>query len=308
LLEARLGAATARRRLAMETSHAVRVFGGGINFFHPENWYSLAKLIRFALRAVGLYRRAQRNALDIRIRYNDVTLARLPAAFDGYTLLHLSDLHVDMSDAIVPRLIETVAALEYDACVLTGDYRAATSGPIEPALDGMRRLCAVLRRPLYGVLGNHDSISMLPALESIGIRFLMNESVRIEREGAALVLAGVDDPHYFRADDLERACAGSASVTTSILLSHTPEIYRRAAAAGFDLMLCGHTHGGQICLPGGIPITLDADLPRRFGRAAWRYDRLQGYTSVGCGTSIVDVRINCPPEITLHRLRCAELP
>jgi len=89
----------------------------------------------------------------------------------------------------------------------------------------------------------------------------------------------------------------------SLLLSHTPEPYRRAAEAGFDVMLCGHTHGGQICLPGGVPITLDARIPRRFGRGAWRYGRMAGYTSPGVGTSIVDVRINCPPEITLHRLR-----
>src|SRR4029453_13562454 len=88
----------------------------------------------------------------------------------------------------------------------------------------------------------------------------------------------------------------------SILLSHTPEIYRQAAHAGFDLLLSGHTHGGQICLPGSIPITLDSVLPRRMGAGAWRYRDMIGYTSVGAGSSIVAVRFNCPPEITLHRL------
>ncbi|HSD96826.1 MAG TPA: hypothetical protein VLB06_06745, partial [Sulfuricaulis sp.] len=90
-----------------------------------------------------------------------------------------------------------------------------------------------------------------------------------------------------------------------ILLSHTPEAYRNAAHAGFRLMLCGHTHGGQICLPGGIPIITDADCPRALVAGPWMYHGLIGYTSVGAGASIVDVRLNCPPEITLHRLRCA---
>ncbi|MGB8084572.1 MAG: metallophosphoesterase, partial [Pseudolabrys sp.] len=86
----------------------------------------------------------------------------------------------------------------------------------------------------------------------------------------------------------------------------TPEIYRQAAHAGFDLLLSGHTHGGQICLPGSIPVTLDSVLPRKFGVGVWRYHEMAGYTSAGVGSSIVTVRLNCPPEITLHRLRCAE--
>jgi hypothetical protein len=91
----------------------------------------------------------------------------------------------------------------------------------------------------------------------------------------------------------------------SILLSHTPEAYRRAAHAEYNLMLCGHTHGGQICLPGGLPVLTDTASPRRFARGAWCYHGMIGYTSAGAGTSIVDVRLNCPPEVTLHRLRCA---
>jgi uncharacterized protein len=86
------------------------------------------------------------------------------------------------------------------------------------------------------------------------------------------------------------------------LLSHTPEIYERAAQAGFGLMLSGHTHGGQICLPGSIPIVLEADLPRAFAGGAWRHAGMAGYTSVGAGSCLVPVRINNRPEITLHKL------
>jgi uncharacterized protein len=91
----------------------------------------------------------------------------------------------------------------------------------------------------------------------------------------------------------------------SILLSHTPEVYQQAAHAEFDLLLSGHTHGGQICLPGRIPLSLDSVLPRRFGAGPWRYHDMQGYTSVGAGCSIVPARFNCPPEITIHYLRAS---
>jgi predicted MPP superfamily phosphohydrolase len=104
-------------------------------------------------------------------------------------------------------------------------------------------------------------------------------------------------------DNIEKAASGMPHDEFSILVSHTPEIYRQAAHADFDLLLSGHTHGGQICLPGGIPITLDSTLPREFGSGPWKYHGMIGYTSAGAGTSIVPARFNCPPEITLHHLR-----
>ena len=146
---------------------------------------------------------------------------------------------------------------------------------------------------------------MVPDLEALGIRVLLNECVAINRGEASIYLAGVDDAHFYRADDIEKAAAGIPQGCVSVLLSHTPEIYNQAARAGFDLMLSGHTHGGQICLPGEIPITLDAVLPRSFGSGAWTYGEMAGYTSVGAGSSVVPVRFNCPPEITLHELHSA---
>jgi predicted MPP superfamily phosphohydrolase len=143
---------------------------------------------------------------------------------------------------------------------------------------------------------------MVPGLEEMGIRVLINESEAIRRGEERIHLAGIDDAHYYRVDNIEKAAAGMDGAF-SILLSHTPEIYRQAAHAGFRLLLSGHTHGGQICLPGSIPITLDSVLPRRLGSGAWKYHDMIGYTSVGAGSSIVPVRINSRPEITLHRLQ-----
>ncbi len=112
-----------------------------------------------------------------------------------------------------------------------------------------------------------------------------------------IYLAGIDDAHYYRVDNIEKAASEIPNDGFSILLSHTPEIYRQAAHAGFDLLLSGHTHGGQICLPGSIPITLDSYCRGTWARGLEIHD-MMGYTSVGVGSSIVPVRINCPPEIT----------
>lgn len=306
ILEERLGHRYARQRLGVETDHHARVFGGGLNFFHIENWYSFHSLIRNTLKFTGLYWRGLKNSERIRITRNSVRLPGLPAGFDGLTLLHISDMHVDMNSGAMLRLIELLQEVDYDICVLTGDYRGATFGSFRETLDGLAQVCAHLKEPVYGVLGNHDSIQMVPAMEDMGIRMLLNESVIIEQDNEHLHLVGIDDAHYFRVDNIEKATAEVPHDECSVLLSHTPEIYRLAANADFDLMLSGHTHGGQICLPGGIPITIDSKLPRNMASGSWSYKNMAGYTSVGVGSSIVPVRFNCLPEITLHHLQSTE--
>ena len=302
-LEQRLGRVHAKQRLGIETDHEAQMFGQGINFFHIENWYSVHSVIRNTLKLAGLYERGKRNAERIFVRHNDVWFAELPALFDGFAILHISDMHVDMNEVAMRHLAELVSDLRYDACVLTGDFRGKTFGPFEATLDGVSRVRAHLKQPVYGVLGNHDTILMVPGLEAMGIRMLLNESEAILRDDQRIDIAGIDDAHFFRVDNIEKAASQIPDGEFSILLSHTPEIYRQAAHAEFNLLLSGHTHGGQICLPASIPITLDSVLPRRMGAGAWQYHNMIGYTSVGAGSSVVAVRFNCPPEITLHTLR-----
>jgi len=304
-LERRLGRLHARQRLGIETDHEAQIFGQGLNFFHIENWYYSHFLIRNFLKLTGLYWRGKKNAERVAIRYNDISFEALPREFDNFTILHISDMHVDLNHGSMKRLMELLAGLSYDVCVLTGDFRGATFGPFTAALEGLARVRAHLKDPIFAVLGNHDTIRMVPGLEEMGIRLLLNESDVLARGKEHIYLAGIDDAHYYRVDNIEKAASEIPLGAFSILLSHTPEIYRQAAHAGFDLLLSGHTHGGQICLPGSIPITLDSVLPRRMGAGPWKYGAMAGYTSVGVGSSIVPVRINCPPEITLHRLHCA---
>ncbi len=303
-LIARIGAEHVTKRLEIEAHREHQLFGQGRLFFNLENWLTAPLILRPGLKLLGLYARARREADHVRVRENIVTSPRLPAAFDGFTILHISDLHVDLSEHALRHLISFVGDLSYDICVLTGDYRGQTYGPYQRATDGVGELCAKLRGPVFGILGNHDSIRMTPALEAMGIRMLFNEGETITRGDASIHLAGVDDPHFYRADDIPKVAAQIPQDAFAILLSHTPETYEEAAEHGFDLMLSGHTHGGQLCLPGGYAIKLEALLPRRMGNGAWWYKNLAGYTSVGVGTSLLPVRLNCPPEVTLHRLAC----
>jgi len=302
-LERRLGPLHARQRLGIEADHEAQVFGQGLVFFNLENASLAPAIIEGVLKLSGLYWRARKNSERVTVRHNEMQFAALPEAFDGYTILHISDMHVDMSEAAMRHVSELVDGMQYDLCVLTGDYRGKTFGPFDAALDGVAKVRAHLRQPVYGVLGNHDTIQMVPALEAMGIQMLLNECEVIARGDQRIYLAGVDDAHFYRVDNIEKAAAQIPRDVFSILLSHTPEIYRQAAHANFDLMLCGHTHGGQLCLPGAIPIKLEAVLPRRMGAGLWQYHKMRGYTSVGAGSSVVPVRLNCPPEITLHRLR-----
>jgi uncharacterized protein len=302
-LERRLGRLHARQRLGIEKDHEAQIFGQGLNFFHIENLTLSHSLIRAMLMLTGLYWRGARNAGKVELRHNRVASPDLPKPFDGFTILQLSDLHADMSEPAMRRVADLLGEINYDICVLTGDYRAKTFGTYAEALSGTARICERIKGPVFGVLGNHDTIRMVPALEQMGIRMLLNESEAIERGGFRVHLAGIDDAHFYRMDNIEKAAQGFAHDEFSILISHTPEIYRQAAHADFNLLLAGHTHGGQICLPGGIPITLDSVLPRSMGAGSWKYHDMIGYTSVGAGASIVPVRFNCPPEITVHHLQ-----
>ena len=209
-LEARLGPLHARQRLGIETDHEAQVFGQGLTFFHLENWYSAPAIIRFALKLTGLYWRARQNAERILVRRNEVRFAELPAVFDGFTILHISDLHVDMNEVAMDHLTELVGGMQYDLCVLTGDYRGKTFGPFEATLAGLAKVRAELHGPIYGVLGNHDLIQMVPAMEAMGIRILLNECEAIARGDQRIYLAGIDDAHFYRVRQHRKGCVANS--------------------------------------------------------------------------------------------------
>lgn len=301
-LEERLGPLHARQRLGMENDYESQISTNGTSLFE----HLAPAIIPTALKLTGLYSRACRNAEQILVRQNEMQFARLPTHFDGFTILHISDLHADISEGAMRNLIRLVGDLRYDICVLTGDYRGKNLGPCDAAMKWVDELRAQLTTPIFGVLGNHDTIQMVPLMESMGIRVLLNECEAIFRADQRICLSGIDDAHFYGMHNIEKAVAHRSTGDFSILLSHTPEVYRQAAHADFDLMLSGHTHGGQICLPGGIPITLQAKLPRRLGAGIWQHHTMTGYTSMGVGSSVLPIRLNCFPEVALHTLRLGD--
>ncbi|WP_295430368.1 metallophosphoesterase [uncultured Thiodictyon sp.] len=304
-LAGRLGAALVRMRRGLEQDYRDSIGAHRYRFLGLERYRLTHLLIELGVRGSGLSARGRRNATTLTLVERTVPIAALPGPFDGLRILHLSDLHLDLDASILQAIIDRVRPLDYDLCVLTGDYRAWTIGPFEPALAALARLRPHLHGPVYGTLGNSDSIEMVPPIEALGIRLLMNESLPIERGGERVFLAGIDDPNRYRTHNLEAAAAAIPPDAPAILLAHAPEPFRAAASLGFALMLCGHTHGGQICLPGGFALIGHSRAPHWVRAGAWRWRQMQGYTSRGAGSSIIAARFNCPPEVTIHCLRRA---
>lgn len=261
----------------------------------------------------------QSNALDLQVTYNTLSIPDLPDELQGFRILHLSDLHIDAHPQFGDIMAATIGHLDADLTVITGDFRSRTFGSCANTVDMMEKLAPNIPgvgHTCYGILGNHDSITLVPELERMGIEMLVNESVRVETGARAMLLAGVDDPYSYRAADLDaclQRCKGRPeshySVTKpdlqtqlGIALVHTPELAEQAAAAGFALYLTGHTHGGQVCWPWGKPVDPEMGINHAHLSGRWQLGQMPGYTSRGSGTSIVDVRFFCPPEVTLHTL------
>lgn len=289
-------------RLMQQARKTAHLLHQGEGIFRLERYIPLDSLVSFGLAVTGLGLLTRRNFLNVRLTTREWTLPHLPVAFEGFRLLHLTDLHLDLDAALTPVIERQVRSVAHDAAVVTGDFRNKTDGDYQPCLRETGRVIRALAPQRWGILGNHDFIEMVPSLESAGLPMLLNEMATIERHGQKLWIAGIDDPHFYKTHDLEKVSAAAPPDACMILLSHSPEIYAEAEPFGFDLQLSGHTHGGQLCLPGGIPLVLPCKVDRQFVRGAWRHGRLQGYTSPGTGSCGVAARLNCPPEITLHIL------
>ena len=254
-----------------------------------------------------IYRRGVRNALDIRLECREFFFADLPTAFDGYRMLHITDPHFGSLDGIAESLVALVAGIEADICIFTGDYSGARRKEFDHVTTPLRDVLAgvTVSDGAFATLGNHDSVKLVEPLEQLGIRILVNESVAIERGSAVIHLTGLDDVHYFYTPKAQEAL-WSAPTGFKIALVHSPEIAAAAANAGFAFYLAGHTHGGQICLPGGQPILTNMRRGRRAHAVGqWRHGDMIGYTSRGAGVALLPLRFNSVGEVTLITLKRA---
>ncbi len=255
------------------------------------------------LKIIGLYKLGIENAKRIEVKTLSLVISGLPDHFNGYKILHLSDLHIDAIMGLEDIIIEKIKSLDYDLCVITGDFRKQTTGGFKQILPAIEKLQKAIKAT-YGtlaILGNHDTFRMVDRLEEFGIRFLVNETVAIEKEGQTIHITGTDDTFYYYSDEAINALENQTD-GFKLALSHTSELSDVATKNGYQLYLCGHTHGGQICLPHGIPVIAHQKGGKKFIKGLWQVNGLKGYTNPGVGVSGIPLRYNCPPQIVLISL------
>ena len=287
------------RRVAMEARPAGRKWRG-----HARGQlYRTAHHVHNLFRPTRLFRWGAARALGLEMTELTVSQPDLPRAFDGYRILHLTDLHLDNLVDTAAVLADRIAGVDTDLCVITGDIRDNIHAPLEPLIGRLNHVVSAVRAKdgVLGVLGNHDSAAMVLPMEGLGIRVLLNETVSFERGADMLHVTGLDDVNRFETEAAHAALA-SAPEGFCVALVHSPEVAARAAA-GHRLYLTGHTHGGQICLPSRRPFATGLKRHRDLASGVWRYGDMVGYTSRGVGACVIPFRLYCPGEIVLLTLR-----
>ncbi|MBI2301367.1 MAG: metallophosphoesterase, partial [Armatimonadetes bacterium] len=249
-----------------------------------------------------------------RVTHLELDLPGWPAVLDGLTILHATDLHTRRHGPAEEFLRRVAEELDPpDLVVFTGDFAEGRRG-ILPCLAALEPLQARLGR--FAVLGNNDlhseahRLELVHGLETQGIRVLTDQAVRLEQAGTAFQLGGAAFVHLRRADvgfsyPVERVFAGLPADEPRILLAHSPDLVPEAAGAGVRLLLAGHTHGGQICLPGGRPVRSNLyrfRLPH-FTTGLAEVGPMAVYVNRGLGTTGPPLRAWCPPEVALLTLR-----
>lgn len=241
------------------------------------------------------------------IERQEIFLRRLPPKLDGLRVVHLSDFHYGplVNPQHLERAVQAANDLRPDLIALTGDYISQDRIYAAPCAEVVGKLRA--RHGVYAVLGNHDHWTDATLIADLfraeGIQVLINEGSRMDLRRETFWLAGVDDT-MVGLEDLSLALAGSSDHEFKLLLAHNPVILRRAARAGVDLVLSGHTHGGQVSWRSEK--SRSGRPRRRMLRGLGRRGNTQIYVTRGLGTVVLPIRYGCPPEISVLELRSAD--
>lgn len=258
----------------------------------------------------GTWSKKAQIALDeansLSLEHVEIFLKRLPPKLDGFNIVHLSDTHHSPFTSLdhIKRAVKVANRLKPDIFLLTGDYVSHETEYIAPVAAVLGKLKA--KYGIHACLGNHDHWTDAELVTHLfrgeGINVLINEGFRLESKRGSFWLCGVDD-YMVGKTDVAAALKGSFPDEMKLLLAHNPVIFREAARVGVDLTLSGHTHGGQI----KVRNPEKRILPQRKLKAGLHTRRnSQIYITRGIGTVVVPMRYQCPPEISLLELRCAE--
>jgi predicted MPP superfamily phosphohydrolase len=243
---------------------------------------------------------------DPEITETDIWLRRLSTTHDGLRIVQLTDLHHSLFTPLeeIQRAVHLANHLRPDLVALTGDYVTLARDNIWPLAQALGKLRA--RLGIFAVLGNHDfqvdPDEVTRALRAQRIRVLRNSHYPLRSRSATLWVVGIDDL-WWQADDLDAALRSVPARDAKILLCHNPLGVRRASEQGVDLVLSGHTHGGQVRLPVVGSVYGRSKLGERFIEGWNRLNGTQIYVSRGIGKVLVPLRVGCPPEIACLRLR-----
>jgi len=288
------------------------------------------RLARWGLGALGVSAAALAYATQLEptwleVKRRALALPRLPSALDGLRVAHMSDFHVSriVGRDYLAACVAAAMAEQPDLVLLTGDYVTRQRRYVVNVTEVLAPLAAPLG--VYAVLGNHDTVvgadAVAAAVEAAGARLLRNRHERVAVNGTAFYLAGIDCPHHeqYRLADrrrsdwaklyrryLDSALRGIPADSFRILLAHTPDVIRDAARLGVDLMLSGHTHGGQVRFPFLGATVVPSRYGHRYAAGEFRVDGATLYVSRGLGTVRFSLRFLCRPELAILTLRQRE--
>ena len=251
-----------------------------------------------------------------------ITSEKLPEAFEGYRIVQVSDLHNDEFGENNEELIALIKAAEPDMIAITGDLLDSRRTSLEKAMTFVEQ--AVQIAPCYYVTGNHEArTSEFKELEqgmlNAGVIVLRDESLLLEKDGAQIIVAGLDDPRFhLKSDNFEKTesvmkselaklMRGVDTEKFLLLLSHRPEVFEVYCEEEVDLVLSGHIHGGQFRLPivGGLLGPTEGFFPE-YDAGLFEENNTTMIVSRGLGQSIIPFRINNPPELVIVTLKSGE--
>ena len=268
-------------------------------------------LLSFLLLVLAWLLVAYREARHIQVNHLGISLTRLPHEFDGFRVVLASDLHLNNDSIFTNQIRERLQELDADVLMLAGDFKDLFANEKMAAGQLLQLMPAIQRfERVYAVAGNMDTLKMMREVETLGIRVLRNEREVLKRGDATLGIAGVSYPYsqagFTRILQHFQDAHGRSLPDCQILLSHSPDVMLWEESRQADLVLAGHTHGGQIRVPFIGSIVTRTRLGRQYASGLFTFGNTQLFVTRGVGTTYVPLRFLAPPEIVLITLRTKE--
>ncbi len=264
--------------------------------------HPISKVIKYIFEGTGLAALGYRNAQKIITKQIEITHPNIGSEFNNFKIMFIADFHLNGNPAIIKPIKAILKREQVDIYLLGGDYQVNAFGnyPVVKSLY-TELFQDINTSKVYAVLGNHDEYKIAEILNDLGINMLLNEYFKIKRGQESLTITGIDDSDRYLSHEFPELPIEHNDFR--ILLAHSPNIYKDAQRKGYDLLLAGHTHSGQICYPGGVPIVRFTKFPRKYSYSLWNYKKMQGYTTAGVGNTWINARFFCPPEIVIITLK-----